>query len=48
MPFKSKAQMKFAFATKQPWAAKWAEETGNMKKLPNKKKKKSIGNMRSK
>lgn len=28
MPFRSKQQQKFAFATDQPWAKKWAHETG--------------------
>jgi len=28
MPFRSKKQQKFAFATKQPWARRWAHETG--------------------
>lgn len=27
MPFKSEAQQRFAFATDQPWAKKWAKET---------------------
>lgn len=35
MPFKSKAQQRFAFGTKQPWAKKWAKKT-NFKKLPEK------------
>lgn len=33
MPFKNKKQMRWAFATKQPWAKRWAKET-NMKNLP--------------
>jgi hypothetical protein len=33
MPFKSKAQKRWAFSTKQPWADKWAKLTGK-KKLP--------------
>ncbi len=40
MPFKSKKQKKWAFATHQSWADKWAEETPNMKNLPEKKKSK--------
>lgn len=31
MPFQSQAQWKFAFATKQPWAKKWAEDTSGPK-----------------
>jgi hypothetical protein len=44
MPFKSRAQEKWAFATKQPFAQKWADMTEG-KKLPNKvsKKKKKKG-----
>jgi hypothetical protein len=46
MPFVSKAQEKWAFANKMPWAKKWAGMTEE-KKLPNKvkktKKKKSKG-----
>jgi hypothetical protein len=38
-PYKSKSQMRWAFATKQPWAARWAKHTPNMKNLPNKVKK---------
>jgi hypothetical protein len=37
MPFRSKAQQRFAFATKQPWAKKWAKKTkaaGGFKSLP--------------
>lgn len=37
MPFKSRQQEKWAFATKQPFAKKWADIT-NQKSLPNKKK----------
>ncbi len=33
MPFKSKAQEKWAFSTKQPFAKKWAKMT-NQKALP--------------
>lgn len=35
MPFASKAQEKFAFATKQPWAKEWASKT-DQSSLPNK------------
>ncbi len=35
MPFKSKAQEKWAFATKQPFAKEWADKT-NQKSLPKK------------
>lgn len=38
MPFKSKAQQRFAFATKQPWAKKWADHTPDMEDLPERKK----------
>ena len=34
MPFKSKAQQKYAFATKQPWAEEFAKSTTNFKSLP--------------
>lgn len=34
MPFKSKAQQRFMFATMPKTAEKWAKETPNMKKLP--------------
>lgn len=36
MPFKSKAQMRWAYATHQPFAKKWAHKTRSIKKLPNK------------
>jgi len=39
MPFKSKKQEKWAFATKQPFAKKWAKVT-NQKSLPKKARKK--------
>jgi hypothetical protein len=42
MPFKSRQQMKWAFATKQPFAAKWEDMT-NMKSLPKRVKKKKHG-----
>jgi hypothetical protein len=38
MPFKSRAQEKWAFSTHQPWAQKWADMTEG-KKLPKKVKK---------
>lgn len=37
MPYKSKAQARFAFGTGQPWADKWAKHTPDMKSLPEKK-----------
>lgn len=37
MPFASKAQQRFAFATHQPWAKEFADKT-NFKNLPDKKK----------
>lgn len=40
MPFKSKAQEKFLFANKPEMAKEWADETPNIKSLPNKVKKK--------
>ena len=45
MPFLSQAQRRFAFATDQPWADRWAKETPDMKKLPEyvTKKKKARG-----
>jgi hypothetical protein len=36
MPFKSKAQQKYMFATMPETAKKWAKETPNMKRLPKK------------
>lgn len=33
VPFKSRAQQRFAFGTNQPWAKEWASKT-NFKKLP--------------
>jgi hypothetical protein len=44
MPFKSKAQQRFAFGTHQPWAKEWADKT-DFKSLParaGKKKRKSL------
>jgi len=34
MPFKSKAQQRFMFAKDPEMAKRWAKETPNMKKLP--------------
>jgi len=39
MPFRSKAQEKWAFANKKPFAKKWAKMT-NQKSLPKRVKKK--------
>ena len=36
MPFKSKAQQKYMFATMPKTAKKWAKETPNIKLLPKK------------
>jgi hypothetical protein len=33
-PFVSRAQQRYAFATDQPWAEGWADETGDFSKLP--------------
>ncbi len=38
-PFKSKAQQRYMFAKKPKMAKEWAEETPNMKALPEKVKK---------
>lgn len=43
MPFKSKAQQKFMFATHPKIAKRWAKETPNIKALPKKVKKKGKG-----
>jgi hypothetical protein len=40
MPFKSKAQARYMFAKKPELAKEFADATPNMKKLPNKVKKK--------
>jgi len=40
MPFKSKQQEKWMFATKPEMAKQWAKETPNQKTLPKKVKKK--------
>lgn len=34
MPFKSKAQMRWAFANKKPWAEEWEAATKHPEKLP--------------
>jgi hypothetical protein len=36
MPFKSKAQQKYMFATMPKTAKKWVKETPNIKSLPKK------------
>ena len=36
MPFKSKAQQRFMFAKNPEMAKRWAKETPNMAKLPEK------------
>lgn len=36
MPFKSKAQQRFMFANNPKMAKRWAKETPNMTKLPEK------------
>lgn len=36
MPFKSKAQQKFMFATMPKTAKRWADKTKNIKSLPKK------------
>jgi hypothetical protein len=40
MPFKSKAQARYMFATKPKMARGWAKKTRSIKRLPNKVKKK--------
>ena len=42
MPFQSRAQAGWAFATGQPFARRWARQTGPYKRLPYKKRKKSF------
>lgn len=37
MPFKSKAQERWAFATNQTFAKEWADKTPNFARLPEKK-----------
>lgn len=34
MPFRSKTQWRWAFATEQPWARRWADETPSFRRLP--------------
>jgi hypothetical protein len=48
MPFKSKAQAKYLFANKPEMAKEWANETPDIKKLPNKVKKKAKPKSKSK
>ena len=43
MPFKSKRQMRWAFAHHKSFAAKWLRHTPNVKRLPEKAKKKKKG-----
>ena len=40
MPFKSKAQQRYMFATMPKTAKRWAKETKNIKRLPEKAKRK--------
>ena len=40
MPFKSKAQQRWAFANKKKFAKRWAKKTKNIKSLPKRVKKK--------
>lgn len=45
MPFRSQAQAKWAFATRQPWARKWGHKTrlqGGINKLPQKVEQKEV------
>lgn len=37
MPFQSKQQMRYLFATHPKMAREWADKTPNIKSLPNKK-----------
>lgn len=39
MPFKSRSQMRWMFATHPEMAKRWAAETPDMKNLPNHRKK---------
>jgi hypothetical protein len=41
MPYRSKAQVKWAFATGQEFAEKWADHTPNIKNLPERVKSKA-------
>jgi hypothetical protein len=36
MPFQSKAQQRWAFATEQPFAEEWASKTKRLTRLPEK------------
>jgi len=42
MPFRSRAQQRFAFATDQPWAERWAAETPSFERLPERRAKKMM------
>lgn len=37
LPFRSKAQWKWAFASKKTWAKRWAHKTASFKALPARK-----------
>lgn len=37
MPFKSKKQWRWAFATRKTWAERWAKQTRSYKSLPTRK-----------
>ena len=39
MPFRSRAQARWAFANKKKWAKKWADHTSGWKSLPERVKK---------
>lgn len=43
MPFKSKAQQRFMYATMPKTAKKWAKKTSSMKRLPERASKKKGG-----
>lgn len=44
-PFASRQQWRFAFSTGQPWAKRWARETGPYRRLPYKKRKQALFEM---
>lgn len=46
MPFRSKAQWRWAFATHQRFARKWAHKTPSFKALPVRKTLKGVGSAR--
>ena len=48
MPLKSKAQQRWMFANKPKMAKEWADETPNIKKLPEKVKTKAKTKLKSK